>query len=367
MTLTAIFGIIVNLLLFVFFHFFRKNNKADLSLAWIFALIFITFLFNYLEFNGLLIRYPFFIFLDMGVPYLLGPFIYFYTLDVTNHKTINFNTKILHFLPAIFVYVMLIDLVFAAPEVKISLMQLGAQSAGLRFQIITILQLLPVPVYLIISFNRISYFSDELKNNFSNMEQLELRFLRTTLISFFILWIITVITILGLNFNSYENVYIIVFQWGYLIFSLSIGLYGFQKHRLITKFDLLEPQATSAQKTSQNELLDAESILKYMETEQPHLRMELQLHDLARGLKIPSSHLSSLLNRDLKTNFFDFINKYRTETFCQKALDGETNKFSILAIAYDSGFSSKSAFYRAFKKAKGINPSLWIAQNCENQ
>ena len=106
-----------------------------------------------------------------------------------------------------------------------------------------------------------------------------------------------------------------------------------------------------------------ENVRLFMEEQQPHLITDIKLHDLARSLGMPSYQLSKIINKELNTNFFDFINQHRVESFCKMALNGDIEKYNILAIAYESGFSSKSAFYRAFKKHKGTNPSKWIIDN----
>ncbi len=108
-------------------------------------------------------------------------------------------------------------------------------------------------------------------------------------------------------------------------------------------------------------------ILDYMETEKPYLDYELTLGKLADALEIPSYHLSEVLNEALGKNFYDFINIYRVEAVKEHMADPKTSNLTLLAIAFDAGFNSKTAFNRAFKKATGLSPSRFKQQLKDDQ
>lgn len=61
-------------------------------------------------------------------------------------------------------------------------------------------------------------------------------------------------------------------------------------------------------------------------------------------------------------SFFDTKNKncYRIQ-YAQKLMK-EHPQMSITEVAEESGFSSRSAFYRNFKKMTGENPSEWLKE-----
>jgi len=58
----------------------------------------------------------------------------------------------------------------------------------------------------------------------------------------------------------------------------------------------------------------------------------------------------------------DFVNSYRVEEFKARAVDPANSNFSILAIALDAGFNSKSSFNQAFKKFTGKTPSQYMSE-----
>ncbi|MEW8468085.1 MAG: helix-turn-helix domain-containing protein, partial [Candidatus Thiodiazotropha sp.] len=95
----------------------------------------------------------------------------------------------------------------------------------------------------------------------------------------------------------------------------------------------------------------------YMAREKPYLDNTLTLPQLSRQLDIPPHYLSQVINERLKQNFFDFINRYRVDDAKQHLDNPEQAGKNILAIALDSGFNSKSAFYTAFKKHTGMTPT----------
>ncbi len=94
-----------------------------------------------------------------------------------------------------------------------------------------------------------------------------------------------------------------------------------------------------------------------METEKPFTDGELTLQKLAEKLSIPPPHLSQAINEQLNQSFSDFINSYRVEEVKKMFLDPAKKHYSILAIAEEAGFSSKSSFNSVFKKHANQTPS----------
>ena len=94
-----------------------------------------------------------------------------------------------------------------------------------------------------------------------------------------------------------------------------------------------------------------------------YLDSALSLRSLAKQLDLNSNKLSWLLNEYLGQNFNEYINDFRLETFKDLALDPSNQHLTLLAIAYDSGFNSKTVFNTFFKKREGITPSAWVKKH----
>jgi AraC-like DNA-binding protein len=93
-----------------------------------------------------------------------------------------------------------------------------------------------------------------------------------------------------------------------------------------------------------------------MESERPFLNSDICLHGLSERLNIPDHYLSQVINMRLNRNFYDFINHYRVEE-AKRLLTNSKNHLTILEVAFEVGFNSKSAFNRVFKKYVKKTPS----------
>lgn len=96
-----------------------------------------------------------------------------------------------------------------------------------------------------------------------------------------------------------------------------------------------------------------------MSKDKPYLDPNLTLRGLAKIMDTPPNHLSQLLNEGFDKNFAEYINLYRLETFKSKAADPAQQHLTILALAYDSGFNSKTVFNTFFKKMEGKTPKAF--------
>jgi len=95
----------------------------------------------------------------------------------------------------------------------------------------------------------------------------------------------------------------------------------------------------------------------YMQTARPYLDPELTIKDIADHLNISRHYITQIINEKLNKNFFQWINDYRVEEVKKMLLDPRYKHLTIVALAYDCGFNSKSAFNAIFKRATGQTPS----------
>jgi ligand-binding sensor domain-containing protein/AraC-like DNA-binding protein len=102
---------------------------------------------------------------------------------------------------------------------------------------------------------------------------------------------------------------------------------------------------------------------KLMDEEKIYLNADLTLNKLSQQLHVHYNHLSQIVNEHLNQSFNDFINSYRIEEAKRRIKDPKEAGKTILEIAYDTGFYSKSVFNTAFKKFTGITPSQFKKEN----
>jgi AraC-like DNA-binding protein len=114
------------------------------------------------------------------------------------------------------------------------------------------------------------------------------------------------------------------------------------KRKLISDSDLLKFKAR---------------LSELMENQKPYLDSELNLIKLAELIDMTPHQLSYVVNTGFNANFFGYINTYRVEKAKELLLQEEMNKLSVLGIAFESGFNSKTSFNTTFKKITGQTPS----------
>jgi AraC-like DNA-binding protein len=104
----------------------------------------------------------------------------------------------------------------------------------------------------------------------------------------------------------------------------------------------------------------AEELKKRVEEEKLFLDAELSLDMLADHLQIHPNYLSQYINEELSLTFYDYINAKRVEEFKRISHLPEKQHFSLLGLALECGFNSKSSFNRNFKKFVGLTPSEYL-------
>ena len=83
----------------------------------------------------------------------------------------------------------------------------------------------------------------------------------------------------------------------------------------------------------------------------------LDLKMLSELIVYSEKQISNALNHQLNKNFYTFVNEYRIKEVKKRLIDPEMTHFTILSIAYDSGFNSKSTFNRIFKEQTRRTPN----------
>lgn len=143
----------------------------------------------------------------------------------------------------------------------------------------------------------------------------------------------------------------------------AVAVFAFLRPEALTRSvaDLKVPRHRSPLDRTKAEGLAA-VLCSYMETEKPYRRAGLKLADLAESLDMPGHVLSQVINEEIGMSFFDFINKFRVEEAKDLLQKPDSDHYTLVAIANEAGFSSKTAFNRAFKKHARMTPSSYREQ-----
>jgi putative ABC transport system permease protein len=141
-----------------------------------------------------------------------------------------------------------------------------------------------------------------------------------------------------------------------LMVFISVGFYLFSCLRLV-KYPVKE-NITPASPSSKDRLIQKGYWLqRQMKVSRFYLDAELNLQSLAKALGISIHELSRIINTGLRKNFNDFVNEFRIQDIARRMKDPAYDNLTLLGIAYDCGFNSKTTFNRAFKQIVGKSPA----------
>ena len=135
-------------------------------------------------------------------------------------------------------------------------------------------------------------------------------------------------------------------------------------HKIIGDTETIEPSHKYKKSLFSKEEISQykDRLVALMEQEELFLNPELTLRMLAEFMNLPPNHMSQLLNEGFQQNFADYVNSYRLAHFKIKLEENSSHHLTILALAYDSGFNSKTVFNTFFKKKLGMTPKAYWNQ-----
>lgn len=104
------------------------------------------------------------------------------------------------------------------------------------------------------------------------------------------------------------------------------------------------------------------NLIRLMEEKKPYLDCELTLAKVAAMLDMTENELTGLLHTGMQTSFYDLINSYRVQAVKEQLLQADAKKYTIMSAAFESGFNSRSTFYRIFKAYTGMQPGEFMTK-----
>jgi putative ABC transport system permease protein len=271
---------------------------------------------------------------DSRFPFLLalGPLIYFYVLKITY------------------------------PEFKIRLKDLlhfGPLLLALGFRVLPGAAVVSVSIYLLLSHRLIAHFYARLEFTGGDRYRQELRWLQHLISGFGVGWLLWIPFTVAAD---YYHLGTPVYQPLYLLTgAMTIWMAA-------TAFSRPEARIPAAAPSFLKPALPADLkrkgawLKKVMQTNFYYRDMELSLGSLAEKLDLNPHELSRIVNTVLKKSFNDFINEYRVADVIRRMQDPANDHLTLLGIAYESGFNSKTSFNRIFKQMTGKNPEDYKAE-----
>lgn len=148
------------------------------------------------------------------------------------------------------------------------------------------------------------------------------------------------------------------FLIGISILTYVLSFVGYKQRKLL----LIRPKSQLPTRNQKALEEIAERLDLLMSTQQVFKNPNLSLDDLAKLLDTKTQLLSQTLKFIHNTSFYPFLTQYRVEEFRSLLLDPKHKHYSLLGLAYEAGFNSKSSFHRAIKKHYQLTPSEFKRQ-----
>ncbi|WP_255412884.1 helix-turn-helix domain-containing protein [Elizabethkingia sp. YR214] len=348
-----------------------KKQTADYLLATWFFIIGIHLIFFILFYSGQFSNFPYLLGLDIPLPLIHGPMLYLYILYLTGRQPNRYNW-LLHFAPAIITYIYLISFITLTSQEKVYIYEHGTTAYRIFRKIIKVVIILSGILYVILSISAVRRYKRQISDLYSNTEKINLNWSYYLITGIALIWIAVIIKNEILIFTL-VSLFIIVAAY----FGISrVGILEFaSKQSDIPEEKLTEQNddiiTVKYQKTFAGEdvIQDIYKKLTYqMEHEKLYKDPELNLNHVATLLDVQPNILSQTINSVENKNFYDYINRQRIEEFKRIVALPENQKFTILSLAFESGFNSKTSFNRNFKKYMDISPREFIkSQNLDLQ
>ena len=368
----TLLGAVQGLLLALALLGLKKGRVAATRLLAAFmAVISVSILGSLLTSTKYILFYPQLVQIATPVHFLFGPLIFLYVRISTSGRTLR-RLDTLHLVPFLLCVAYYAPLYFQSRANKLNYIESALANYPPTEWLVRsgLLAAQAIP-YLTVTVLMIASYSRKVRDLNPAMIKSQLFWLRTFIA---MLLVVSAAGIFRLLFNfRTESILLVPLCFSVMIY---VAVYMALKHPYaLTGFDepipvhsfLERAQAGSGRlpvKKYEKSNLTSERAHEYlkrllscMETEKPYKDGDLTLQKLADKLSIPASHLSQIINERLEQNFFDFINRYRVKEVQRLFEDPSKKHYSLLAIAEEVGFNSKSTFNAAFKKHANMTPS----------
>ncbi len=350
----------------------RQKRVPDLFLGFIFFTFGLSIGFTWLEIYNADNGYPIpwalntsWLFLFLHGP---GLWLYIKSLSISGFRFRP--VYLLHFAPFVILFIIqYITFYSLDPSTRIQLVISDTFQEQLFYKLSVLGVGMSTLTYYLWGLKQIRDRRRRLMNNFSRIDNKDLEWLRILIIVSLVVYGVNV-ALFNLDLVVDIAPYHVLMLFAYTFASLYIlvlGFFGLQQGNVFLSA-AVEPAMRNPEsdqpplrvKDEKSEFIN--KLLRFMENEKPFLAPELTLARLARLMNVGPEFLSGVMNHDLDHSFFDFVNKYRVEEFKLQSLSAENSHLSIMGIAYECGFNSKAAFYRAFRRYENQSPSDYITR-----
>ncbi len=277
-------------------------------------------------------------------PYLYGSLFYLYARTLTQNKPLNYR-DVIHF--SGFILMAGVNYQWILNPWDNGPLLYGIFELSLYFYSVS---------YVVAGIVVINNYRKNLSQQQSNTDGIDLAWLGVMAYSQIVIWLVAITqSLTQIKYYNHWVIYIVIAIW-----ITVLGYMGLTQENVQPLNDLAKPNAASVDEGRFDEV--DQKLQDLMNNDKLFLEPSLTIGELAKTSRYPEYLISLVINRKYHCTFREYINKLRVEA-AQRMLKDLHNDNSILAIAYDSGFVSKSTFNNAFKRITGQTPSSFRQQH----
>ncbi len=337
-------------------------------LLFFFALMSINIaLINILNANNKISLFKYF---QLELLFGIGPSLYFFTKSITDPDYRISRKEYIHFIPVILEFIYFRTGIYRIGfEKRItlyqehsSIYQATLDTYSIIYLIIQWIAIISILVYIHLSVRLLFRYTKWIKTKYSNLKNKSLGWLQIPIFFYSCFWVIWTI-LRSLDTFAFQNtlkeMYFLPSNIGLAIITCWLGFKGYLKSQTDAKGFSSTPIKIDKRDVN---IKEAKKIVLLMENQKPYLNPDLDLTGLSELVKMKPKVTSHLINHELKTNFYGFVNKYRVEEFKYRLQRDDSDKLSLLGLAYECGFNSKSTFNYVFKKITSQTPREYCNQ-----
>lgn len=310
----------------------------------------------------------------------VGPFMYLYSYYLINAVK-HFKVRdLLHFLPPLF-FSLLTAFAIDRSQ-KLLPEQYFFVDENLWFRILfSISFLLSIILYLVYTFRLLHKHESTIEDYFSShSEKYNLKWVKYLHAFFSVVFLIIILMGVTKIHYAYDQPGLIqhILNICFLAFTYAVSLFGFRQGYIyegkVVQYLSQSPTPVVDEKEETPKYEKSglkentayrylNKITDYMISHQPWRNSDLTIQVLSDQLEIPKHHITQTINSQSGKNFYQFVNEYRLEAVKKMLVDAAFDHWSILGIALECGFNSKSSFNTFFKQQTGVTPSEYRKAN----
>lgn len=293
---------------------------------------------------------------------LFGPTVYLFVQSTLSEKRFS-KADLIHYIPG-FIHSLIVTFYYITPSPETIEERLFS---GELFRVVRILVGIGLSVnitYFVLSVLKFTVLRKSLQEELSYV--LNISFVKNFLIAIglcLLTWLVVYIISFGddsqLEINSRAFIWLAV-----ALIILFIAYYQMVSPSVF-QFEMVTKEAKYVQ--SKFSVTDLDRLkLKLdgiMEDKKPYLNSKLLKSELAEMMSINAPELSRLLNERIGMSFFEYVNYHRIQEFIRLAKSPLIEQKTLLGLAQEAGFHSKSTFNKAFKEIIGCPPSAYLKQS----